>query len=46
MREVVLETIAELEAAQRKLGKNYYEDEIRDLRVILENIDKGRRCAR
>ncbi len=39
MREVIIEVINELVTAERKTGASY-KDEIRDLTILLENIDK------
>ena len=39
MREAIIEVINELMTAQKKTGA-CYKDEIRDLTILLENIDK------
>lgn len=39
MKEIILRTIEALEAEQEKLGKNWYADEIRDLKTELRRIE-------
>ena len=42
MAETIRKTIEELEAEQRKLGKNWYADEIRDLKRELRRLEKAK----